>query len=164
MKKIFILIFMIYIILLQFTLEVNTQASGDVTPAFSGYIAKTRTVTEQTTKTANASAVASTVTSEVANSMMVASIVGGIVGGLILAFLVSLGIFLVKMYKNKKEKSQLIATPELNNVNRNIISNPGIMRDELYNEPTLTISNQGQEFAPNSPNYGTTRELGNNYR
>ncbi|CAG8720201.1 5007_t:CDS:1 [Rhizophagus irregularis] len=49
------------------------------------------------------------------------------------------------------------------------ISNPGIMNDELYNEPIpteLIISNHGQEFIPNSPNYnnqqGTTRELGNN--
>jgi hypothetical protein len=66
------------------------------------------------------------------------------------------------MYKNKKEKSRLIATLELNNVNRNIISNSGITRDELCNELTPTISNQGQEFAPNSPNYGTTRGLGNN--
>jgi hypothetical protein len=47
---------MIYIILLQFT---RSKSGG---AAFSCYIAKTRTVTEQTTKTANAS----TVTSEFA--------------------------------------------------------------------------------------------------
>ncbi|PKK71255.1 hypothetical protein RhiirC2_828476 [Rhizophagus irregularis] len=90
--------------------------------------------------------------------IIAASIIGGTVSNLILIFIVGLCYFLLRMYKDKKENSKAIATPGLNN-NEN----------ELYNEPIpteLIISNHGQEFIPNSPNYnnqqGTTHELGNN--
>ncbi|RGB30099.1 hypothetical protein C1646_765768 [Rhizophagus diaphanus] len=91
--------------------------------------------------------------------IIAASIIGGTVSNLILIFIVGLCYFLLRIYKDKKENSKAIATPGLNN-NEN----------ELYNEPTpteLIISNHGQEFIPNSPNYnnnqqGITRELGNN--
>ncbi|RGB30100.1 hypothetical protein C1646_671956 [Rhizophagus diaphanus] len=101
--------------------------------------------------------------------IIAASIIGGIVNNLILIFIVGLCYFLVRMYKDKKENSKAIATPGLNN-NKNIISNPGITNNGLYNEPIpteLIISNHGQEFVSNSSNYnnnqrGITRELGNN--
>jgi hypothetical protein len=67
------------------------------------------------------------------------------------------------MYKNKKENSKAIATPELNNNEKRNISNPEITKSELYNEPTLTelvISNQGQKFIPNS-NYNNQRTTHN---
>ncbi|POG81869.1 hypothetical protein GLOIN_2v1470413 [Rhizophagus irregularis DAOM 181602=DAOM 197198] len=91
--------------------------------------------------------------------IIAASIIGGTVSNLILIFIVGLCYFLLRMYKDKKENSKAIATPGLNN-NEN----------ELYDEPIpteLIISNHGQEFIPNSPNYnnnqqGITRELGNN--
>ncbi|GBB95471.1 hypothetical protein RclHR1_02540025 [Rhizophagus clarus] len=88
--------------------------------------------------------------------MMTASVVGGLASGLILIFLIGLCFFLARMYKNKKENSKTIATPELND-NENV-SNPGITKKELNNEPTpteLITSNQGQEFT------GKTRELVN---
>jgi hypothetical protein len=195
MKKIFILIFIIFIILLQFIHEVNTQSPADVpgpppegavpspakappggvTPAGTASpppsaASASSSASVSASSSASAPVSASSVDSSIPSNIIAASIIGGIVSGLILIFLVGLCYFLVRMYKNKQENSKAIATHGLNNVkSKKNISNPGIMNDELYNEPIpteLIISNHGQEFIPNSPNYnnqqGTTRELGNN--
>ncbi|PKK74257.1 hypothetical protein RhiirC2_774981 [Rhizophagus irregularis] len=185
MKKIFILIFIIFIILLQFIHEVNTQGAPGpppegavpspakappkgVTPAGT---ASPPPSAASASSSASAPVSASSVDSSIPSNIIAASIIGGIVSGLILIFLVGLCYFLVRMYKNKQENSKAITTHGLNNVkSKKNISNPGIMNDELYNEPIpteLIISNHGQEFIPNSPNYnnnqqGITRELGNN--
>ncbi|UZO07517.1 uncharacterized protein OCT59_027801 [Rhizophagus irregularis] len=165
MKKIFILIFIIFIILLQFIHEVNTQAPADVpgpppegavpSPAKAppGGVTPAGTASPppsaaSASSSASAPVSATSVDSSIPSNIIAASIIGGIVSGLILIFLVGLCYFLVRMYKNKQENSKAITTHGLNNVKK------------------LIISNHGQEFIPNSPNYnnqqGTTRELGNN--
>ncbi|CAB4479377.1 hypothetical protein RhiirA1_460459 [Rhizophagus irregularis] len=196
--KLLILIVITLIILLQFVYEVNTQAPKDAplppqpppedassigvlaespTPAIPP-LTKINTLSTLTpistgkllpSSGSRTSSVNSSNPSESGNSIA-ASIIGGTVSNLILIFIVGLYYFLVRMYKDKKENSKAIATPGLNN-NENIISNPGITNNGLYNNepiPTeLIISNYGQEFVSNSPNYnnnqrGITRELGNN--
>ncbi|CAB4436943.1 unnamed protein product [Rhizophagus irregularis] len=198
--KLLILIVITLIILLQFVYEVNTQAPKDAplppqpppedassigvlaespTPAIPP-LTKINTLSTLTPISpgkllpsagpsgSRTSSVNSSNPSESDNSIA-ASIIGGIVSNLILIFIVGLCYFLVRMYKDKKENSKAIATPGLNN-NENIISNPGITNNGLYNEPIpteLIISNHGQEFVSNSPNYNNnqrviTRELGNN--
>uniref|UniRef100_U9TYB9 Uncharacterized protein n=1 Tax=Rhizophagus irregularis (strain DAOM 181602 / DAOM 197198 / MUCL 43194) TaxID=747089 RepID=U9TYB9_RHIID len=181
--KLLILIVITLIILLQFVYEVNTQAPKDAplppqpppedassigvlaespTPAIPP-LTKINTLSTLTpistgkllpSSGSRTSSVNSSNPSESGNSIA-ASIIGGTV---------------MRMYKDKKENSKAIATPGLNN-NENIISNPGITNNGLYNNepiPTeLIISNYGQEFVSNSPNYnnnqrGITRELGNN--
>ncbi|RGB30098.1 hypothetical protein C1646_765767 [Rhizophagus diaphanus] len=181
MKKLRILIFLTFIILLQFIYEVNTQAPkgvpipGDAPlPPSGGDSAippstKTNTLTTLTsTSGSRASLVNSSnltegviSTTDIINN----SIIGGIVSNLILIFVIGLCFFLVRIYKNIKENSEAIATPGLSNHENKNINNTGITNNDIYNFkllpilPTpieIIISNQEQET--NSSDHNNQQE------
>ncbi|CAB4436954.1 unnamed protein product [Rhizophagus irregularis] len=145
----------------------GTPSGGTpITTGFTNLPSRSATPVRATPSTQSTGSASSDATSP----LIIGGIVGGIVNGLILIFLACLCFFLGRKYGRNNEA---IAIPGLNNnANRNNISNPGVTSNEIDDDkllPTtsidLVISNQGQEFTPNLPNYnnqqGTTRELGN---
>ncbi|CAB4436941.1 unnamed protein product [Rhizophagus irregularis] len=179
MKKLLILIFLTFIILLQFIYEVNTQAPKGVPiprdvplPPSGGVSAippstKINTLTTSTSGSQASLVNSSNLTEGVISTTDIIndSIIGGIVSNLILIFVVGLCFFLVRIYKNIKENSEAIATPGLSSHENKNINNTGITNNDIYNfkllpilpTPTeIIISNQEQET--NSSDHNNQQE------